>query len=92
MANISDVEAANIARFLGRKGREVTIADVKEMPQVQVDKLKKQIAERKEQLVQTLASGGIQNYEDYQKVVGEISGLSFTEFLISDLHKDIEDE
>jgi|TARA_R100001510_G_scaffold57792_1_gene67915 hypothetical protein len=57
-----------------------------------LDKLKKQIAERKEQLVQTLASGGIQNYEDYQKVVGEISGLSFTEFLISDLHKDIEDE
>tara|TARA_R100000353_G_C6444981_1_gene179638 strand:+ start:431 stop:640 length:210 start_codon:yes stop_codon:yes gene_type:complete len=43
MANISDVEAANIARFLGRKGREVTIADVKEMPQVQVDKLKKQM-------------------------------------------------
>ena len=43
MANISDVEAANIARFLGRKGREVTIADVKEMPQVQVDKLKRQM-------------------------------------------------
>ena len=57
-----------------------------------LDKLKKQIAERKEQLIQTLASGGIQNYEDYQKVVGEISGLSFTEFLISDLHKDNEDE
>lgn len=57
-----------------------------------IDKLKKQIAERKEQLIQTLASGSIQNYEDYQKVVGEISGLSFTEFLISDLHKDIDDE
>ena len=57
-----------------------------------IDKLKKQIAERKEQLIQTLASGSIQNYEDYQKVVGEISGLSSTEFLISDLHKDIEDD
>jgi len=57
-----------------------------------IDKLKKQIAERKEQLTQTLASGSIQNYEDYQKVVGEISGLSFTEFLISDLHKDIDDD
>ena len=54
--------------------------------------LKKQIAERKEQLTQTLASGSVQNFEDYQKVVGEITGLSFTEFLISDLHKDIEDE
>jgi len=43
MASISDVEAANIARFLGRKGREVTIAEVKEMPQVQVDKLKRQM-------------------------------------------------
>tara|TARA_S200002703_G_scaffold26236_1_gene22501 strand:+ start:350 stop:529 length:180 start_codon:yes stop_codon:yes gene_type:complete len=57
-----------------------------------IDKLKKQIKERKEQLIQTLASGSIQNFDDYQKVVGEISGLSFTEFLISDLHKDIEDE
>jgi len=57
-----------------------------------IDKLKKQIKERKEQLIQTLASGSIQNFEDYQKIVGEISGLSFTEYLISDLHKDIEDE
>ncbi len=57
-----------------------------------IDKLKKQIKERKEQLTQTLASGSVQNFEDYQKVVGEITGLSFTEFLISDLLKDIEDE
>lgn len=57
-----------------------------------IDKLKKQIKERKEQLTQTLASGSVQNFEDYQKVVGEITGLSFTEYLISDLLKDIEDE
>ena len=57
-----------------------------------IDKLKKQIAERKDQLIQTLASGSVQNYEDYQKVVGEITGLSFTEYLISDLHKDIDDD
>jgi len=57
-----------------------------------IDKLKKQIKERKEQLTQTLASGSVQNFEDYQKVVGEITGLSFTEFLISDLLKDIEDD
>jgi len=57
-----------------------------------IDKLKKQIKERKEQLIQTLASGSIQNFEDYQKIVGEISGLSFMALLISDLLKDIEDE
>jgi hypothetical protein len=57
-----------------------------------LDKLKKLIAERKQQLTETLASGGVQDFETYQKVVGEISGLSFTEYLISDLHKDIEDE
>lgn len=57
-----------------------------------IDKLKKQIKERKEQLTQTLASGSVQNFEDYQKVVGEITGLSFTQYLISDLLKDIEDD
>ena len=57
-----------------------------------IDKLRKLITERQEQLKTTLASGGVQDFESYQKIVGEISGLSFTEFLISDLHKDIEDE
>jgi|TARA_R100001443_G_scaffold56654_2_gene67615 hypothetical protein len=56
------------------------------------DKLKKLIAERKEQLTETLANGGVQDFESYQKIVGEISGLSFTELLIRDLHKDIEDD
>lgn len=57
-----------------------------------VDKLRKLIAERKEQLTETLANGGVQDFESYQKIVGEISGLSFTELLIRDLHKDIEDD
>jgi len=57
-----------------------------------MDKLLKLLEERQEQLKDSLAAGNIQNFESYQKVVGEISGLSFTEFLISDLHKDIEDE
>lgn len=57
-----------------------------------LDKLKKLIAERKQQLTETLASGGVQDFETYQKVVGEITGLSFTEYLISDLLKDIEDD
>ncbi len=55
------------------------------------DKLKKLIAERKEQLTETLANGGVQDFESYQKIVGEISGLSFTEFLIRDLLKDREE-
>ena len=56
-----------------------------------VDKLRKLIAERKEQLTETLAAGGVQDFESYQKIVGEISGLSFTEFLIRDLLKDREE-
>ena len=43
MARISDVEAANVAHFLRRKGRSVTIAEVKEMPQVAVDRLLNQM-------------------------------------------------
>lgn len=56
------------------------------------DKLKKLIAERKEQLTETLANGGVQDFESYQKIVGEISGLSFTETLISDLLKGKDEE
>tara|TARA_R110000751_G_scaffold72846_4_gene147530 strand:+ start:1180 stop:1353 length:174 start_codon:yes stop_codon:yes gene_type:complete len=52
-----------------------------------LDKLRKLIAERQEQLKETLAAGGVQDFESYQKIVGEISGLSFTETLISDLRK-----
>ena len=57
-----------------------------------VDKLRKLIAERKEQLTETLANGGVQDFESYQKIVGEISGLSFTETLISDLLKGKDEE
>ena len=53
-----------------------------------LDKLRKQIIERQEQLKETLAGGGIQNFESYHKIVGEISSLSFTLSLIQDLHKD----
>jgi|TARA_R110000851_G_scaffold149977_2_gene290720 hypothetical protein len=57
-----------------------------------LDKLRKQIIERQEQLKETLAGGGIQNFESYHKIVGEISSLSFTLSLIKDLHKDKDDE
>ena len=56
-----------------------------------LDKLRKQILERQEQLKETLAGGGIQNFESSQKIVGEISGLSFTLSLLRDLHKDNEE-
>jgi hypothetical protein len=37
---------------------------------------------RKEALTQTLASGSIENFEQYQRIVGEIAGLSFSELLL----------
>tara|TARA_R100000935_G_scaffold3666_2_gene9238 strand:+ start:353 stop:529 length:177 start_codon:yes stop_codon:yes gene_type:complete len=57
-----------------------------------LEKLRKLIAERQEQLTQTLTAGGVQDFESYQKIVGEISGLSFTETLIRDLLKGRDEE
>lgn len=57
-----------------------------------LEKLRKLIAERQQQLTETLAAGGVQDFESYQKIVGEISGLSFTETLISDLLKGKDEE
>ena len=53
-----------------------------------LDKLRKQIIERQEELKDTLAGGGVQNFESYHRIVGEITSLSFTLSLIKDLHKD----
>ena len=53
-----------------------------------LDKLRKQIIERQEELKNTLAGGGVQNFESYHRIVGEIPSLSFTLSLIQDLHKD----
>jgi len=47
--------------------------------------------ERKEALTQTLASGSIENFEQYQRIVGEIAGLSFAEQEIQTLHSNMED-
>ena len=46
--------------------------------------------ERKEALTQTLA-GSIENFEQYQRIVGEIAGLSFCEQEIQTLHSNMED-
>tara|TARA_R100000322_G_scaffold147738_1_gene104155 strand:- start:347 stop:520 length:174 start_codon:yes stop_codon:yes gene_type:complete len=53
-----------------------------------MDKLLKLLEERQEQLKDSLASGGIQNFESYQKIVGELTGLSFAIHTIRDLHKE----
>jgi hypothetical protein len=57
--------------------------------------LLRKIRERQETLTQTLATGSAQDYVQYQRVVGEISGLNFTEQEIVALHnrmEDVEDE
>jgi hypothetical protein len=41
--------------------------------------------------MQTLASGSIENFEQYQRIVGEIAGLSFCEQEIQTLHSNMED-
>ena len=47
--------------------------------------------ERKEALTQTLASGSIEDFEQYQRIVGEIAGLSFAEQENQTLHSNMED-
>ena len=46
--------------------------------------------ERKEALTQTLASGSIEDFQQYQRIVGEIAGLSFAEPEIQTLHSNME--
>lgn len=47
--------------------------------------------ERIDSLTQTLASGSIENFEQYQRVVGEINGLSFAIAEIQTIHSNMED-
>ena len=56
--------------------------------------LLKQHRKRKAELSDMLAAGSAADYEQYQRIVGEISGLDFAEREILDLHKrmKIEDE
>tara|TARA_R100001594_G_scaffold35852_2_gene65446 strand:+ start:1047 stop:1253 length:207 start_codon:yes stop_codon:yes gene_type:complete len=49
--------------------------------------LLKQYRKRKVELSEMLAGGGAADYEQYQRIVGEISGLDFAEREILDLHK-----
>mgnify|MGYP003115382941 CR=1 FL=1 len=50
-----------------------------------VRKFLKLVRERDAQLTETLKSGSIQDHEQYQRIIGELSGLSFAEFTIKAL-------
>ena len=58
---------------------------------VATEHLLRKYRERIEALTQTLASGSIENFEQYQRIVGEIAGLSFAEQEIQSLHSNMED-
>ncbi len=53
--------------------------------------LLRKFRERQEDLTQSLAAGGAQDYVQYQRIVGEISGLNFAEQEITALHGRLED-
>ena len=47
---------------------------------------------REEQIAEILTSGGVQNFEQYQRLVGEVQGLVYAkEEVIALLEKNIED-
>ena len=50
-----------------------------------VRKFLKLVRERDAQHTETLKSGTIQDHEQYQRIIGELSGLSFAEFTIKAL-------
>jgi|TARA_R100001244_G_scaffold61963_1_gene51838 hypothetical protein len=54
--------------------------------------LLRKIRERQQTLSRTLSTGSAQDYAQYQRLVGEISGLNFTEQEIVNLHANLEDE
>jgi|TARA_R100000482_G_scaffold35957_3_gene12075 hypothetical protein len=54
-------------------------------------KFLKIVRERDAQLTETLKSGSIQDHEQYQRIVGELSGLSFAENTVIDLLENKED-
>ena len=53
--------------------------------------LLRRIRERQETLSRTLSTGSAQDYAQYQRLVGEISGLNFAEHEIVTLHGNLEE-
>jgi hypothetical protein len=58
---------------------------------VATEHLLRKYRERKEALAQTLASGSIQDFEQYHRIVGEIAGLNIAEQEIQTLQSNMED-
>ena len=50
-----------------------------------VQKILKELRQRQEDLTEVLKTGGVQNWEGYQRILGELSGLSSAERIIIDL-------
>ena len=50
-----------------------------------VQKVLKELRQRQEDLTEVLRTGGVQDWEGYQKILGELSGLSSAERIIIDL-------
>jgi hypothetical protein len=50
-----------------------------------VQKVLKELRQRQEDLTEVLKTGGVQNWEGYQRILGELSGLSSAERIIIDL-------
>lgn len=52
--------------------------------------LLKQVRDKREQVVEAVANNAAKDYSEYQKLCGEIRGLSITEGFILDLAKKME--
>ena len=52
--------------------------------------LLKQSRKRQKELKDTLSVGRVRNFEQYQRIVGEVAGLNFIENEIIGLHKRME--
>jgi|TARA_A100001515_G_C4399001_1_gene153136 hypothetical protein len=53
-------------------------------------KILKNIRARQEELIEVVKTGSVQDWNQYNKVIGELSGLSFTENIILDLLSKVE--
>jgi hypothetical protein len=52
--------------------------------------LLKQVRDKREQIVEAVSNSAAKDYSEYQKLCGEIRGLSITEGFILDLAKKME--
>ncbi len=57
-----------------------------------VQKVLKELRQRQADLTEVLKTGGVQDWEMYQKVLGELTGLSSAENILLDLQKKSSEE